>query len=156
VAHAAGDAVRADEPLVTTSAGTVGAPIAGRIEQIEAPVGESLRPGDLVAKILPEGATLVGRLTLPSRHRAQVHVGDRVRLSLEEFPADEAGVGDGRVARVTDGADAGSFIADVTLEHMPPGAGAPFRAGMAFSGEVVLREERIATVLFPGLRRLFP
>jgi hypothetical protein len=151
----AGQAVRTGSTLLATDAGPILAPIDGTIESLEAPIGESLRAGDLVARLSPAGAKLVGRLVLPSRQRARVRVGDAVRLSLDEYPPDEAGVGAGHVAWIVDGAEPGTFAVEVALDRMPAGAGdEQFRAGMTFAGEVVLREERIAAVLFPPLGRI--
>jgi hypothetical protein len=130
------------------------APIPARIDAVEAAVGESLRPGDLVARLTPADAKLVGRLTLPSHDRSRVRAGDPVRLELDEYPAGEAGPASGKVTRLLDGGEPGTFIAEVALEQMPAGVDARFRAGMTFTGRVSLRDERIITVLFPGLRRL--
>jgi hypothetical protein len=153
LARAPGDLVRAGDALVTTDGAPILAAIAARVDAVDAAVGESLRAGDPVARLTPSGGRLVGRLLLPARDRHRVRVGDPVRLELDELPAEERGTASGHVARVVDGGEADTFVAEVALERMPPGIDAPFRAGMTFTGRVSLGEEPLVDVLFPWLGR---
>ena len=45
-------------------------------------------------------------------------------------------------------------LAEVALESLPPRAKGSWQNGMVFSGEVVLREQRIITLIFKPLEKI--
>jgi hypothetical protein len=125
-------------------------------------VGETVTAAAPVAKLVA-GDELVAWMALPAAHRASVTAGDVVRLRFDEHPAEEAGFGRATVVRVSDDplsaglADpmlvaqaerAPHHLLELRLEALPPRGAERFRNAMQFTGEVVLREQRIISLLW--------
>jgi biotin carboxyl carrier protein len=131
----------------------VRSPAAGVVDALRVRPGQHVMAGEQIARVVPAGG-LVGLLSIPARHRPHLEVGREVRLDLDELPVAEHGFATGRVRRVSadlvDGdAEEPAFLVEIELVKMPPGATGEFRNGMGFTGKVVLRSRRIASLLFP-------
>ncbi len=163
----AGDAVDAGSPLARVHGEAIVAPIAGSVEYVDVRVGGTLAAGDPVAQIVPKGERLVGTMALPARHRAHLHIGDPVRLDLDEHPATEIGTADATIEHVgteplspararnllgdEDAAREPSYVVRLRLGRMPAGSSAAFRSGMTFTGRVTLEEPRAIELVLPRL-----
>ncbi|HJR71412.1 MAG TPA: HlyD family efflux transporter periplasmic adaptor subunit, partial [Gammaproteobacteria bacterium] len=80
---------------------TVAAPQAGVVTVPAWEIGHSVEPGMVLARIVPEGSTLVAELFAPSRAVGFVGVGDEVRLRHAAFPYQKFGHALGRVVSVS-------------------------------------------------------
>lgn len=164
---AVGQRVTAGETLALLDAPLV-SPVDGVIDDLPLRQGDFVSLGDAVAKVIPDGHTLVGFMALPARDAARVAVGQRARLALDAWPATEVGFGAARVLRFSDDvitpALAGRYLAELpasphllvvlSLDAMPRGAPGRFETGMTFEGVVTVREERLLALAFRPLRRI--
>jgi len=163
---------RKSAPLAKSRQVVVSSPSAGLVDALAVKPGDRVAVGAALAKVVPQGGRFVGRMTLAGRHRAQIDAGGEVRLRFDAYPSDESGFGKATIARISDdpmtsdiadpllaslatrGDAQPAYVIELTLDSMPPRAEAEFQNGMSFTGEVVLREQRIITLLFPPLSRL--
>lgn len=132
-------------------------PVDARVTDLAVIAGSHVHEGDALATLDASDSSLVGYLELAERYRSEVTVGQSVRLKFDALPFDEVGAGSGRVTRVLDalpsgvkleGPEGGVFL-ELSIDAMPPGAGAP-RSGMTFNGGVSTRRTRILSLLFGG------
>ena len=80
----------------------VTAPVAGEVFGMRVfAVGEVVRPGEPILRIVPEGATLVVRAQLEPIHVDQVRLGQEAALRFSAFPARNTPQYAGRVVRVS-------------------------------------------------------
>ncbi len=98
--------------------GAVMAPTAGRILVVPLTVGSVVLPGEPVAQLARGDFVL--RLSLPERHAAFMHVGDRVRLDSADLGT--GGVGYATISLIYPKIDDGRVMADATA----PGLGGYF------------------------------
>lgn len=77
------------------------APIAGRISDLVATVGQRARPDTSLMTVVPNGGALEVWLYAPSRAIGFVRPGDRVRLMFDAFPFQKYGAGTGTVTAVS-------------------------------------------------------
>jgi multidrug efflux pump subunit AcrA (membrane-fusion protein) len=112
-------AVPGGSPLLTS-------PIDGRVREVMVSTGESVRKGQVLAIVEPQGAVFEVYVTPPEA--ARVSAGDRVELRFPEF----SGVLEGRVREVADyqvaSADGRTWVTPVRVEVA---GGQLLRAGMA-------------------------
>lgn len=146
----------------------------GVLDRLDVRAGDVVDGGAVLARIVPstDRNQLIGRLWLPERDWPYLRVGEPVQLRFDGYPWEEMGVGRGRITRVAEdlapaGADDGGqeaapvfdqrrVMVEVEIDSLPPRAeSARLRNGMLFTGEVVLREQRIAVLLLRPLARLF-
>lgn len=80
---------------------TVVAPQAGLVTALTGEIGQPVERGTVLARIVPEGSTLVAELFAPSRAVGFVAVGDEVRLRFAAFPYQKFGHALGRVVSVS-------------------------------------------------------
>jgi len=80
---------------------TVAAPQAGVVTAPAWEPGQSVERGAVLARIVPEGSTLVAELFAPSRAVGFVAVGDEVRLRYAAFPYQKFGHAQGSVVSVS-------------------------------------------------------
>jgi membrane fusion protein len=80
---------------------TVAAPQTGVVTATAWAIGQSVERGAVLARIVPEGSTLVAELFAPSRAVGFVAVGDEVRLRYAAFPYQKFGHAQGRVVSVS-------------------------------------------------------
>ncbi len=143
---------------------TVVAPVDARIDAWRVPAGDRVTAGTPVVRLVPTSETLVAVFAIPAEHRASLVHGAEIRLRLDEHPFEQYGLGLARVVHVSsepigDGYDdpfvaaiageSGPSLYEVELEpvSMPPRSKSSFRSGMTFTGEVVLREQRVIALL---------
>lgn len=147
------------------------APEDGRVEALLVRVGEEVRAGQALCKVLPRDAPLQAVAFLAERDRAFVRPGDDVVLELDQLPYAEYGTCRGRVARISDDLasdfevrealgdappDPGpSFRVelDLTDTHALARAGIPPRSGMLLQARFTLRRQRFITLLLDPLRK---
>jgi hypothetical protein len=160
------------ERAPAASATTIDAPVSGVVDALSIDVGDVLTAGVVVAKVVPDTSEQVGYMAIEGKHRAQLGPGRKVRLKLDEHPSEEAGFGSASVRRISSDAidpalsdpllaataadpSVPMYQLELELEAMPTRADGEFVNGMTFTGEVVLRQQRIIALLFPPLARMF-
>jgi multidrug resistance efflux pump len=133
-------------------------PVDAKVADLAVNAGAQVHEGDALATLVPAGAKLVGYVELPEQYRSELAVGQKVRLKFDALPYDEVGAGAARVTRVLDALpsgvkldvpEAGGVAAELSLDAMPGGSGAP-RSGMTFTGGVLTRQTRVLSLLFGG------
>jgi len=124
---------------------TVAAPHAGVISTPAWEIGQSVERGAVLARIVPEGATLVAELFAPSRAVGFVAVGDEVRLRYAAFPYQKFGHALGSVVSVSQATLAAS-------SSLPTGG--VVRAEPVYRIAVALRSQTVTAYGEP--RRLLP
>ncbi|NGN96787.1 HlyD family efflux transporter periplasmic adaptor subunit [Grimontia sp. S25] len=72
----------------------------GYVSGIFATNGEAVREGDRLISIIPEEATLVAELMLPTRSAGFVQTGDLVKIRLDAFPYQRFGYVEGTVSLI--------------------------------------------------------
>jgi membrane fusion protein len=80
---------------------TIAAPQAGVVTATAWAIGQPVERGAVLARIVPEGSTLVAELFAPSRAVGFVAVGDQVRLRYAAFPYQKFGHALGSVVSVS-------------------------------------------------------
>jgi multidrug efflux pump subunit AcrA (membrane-fusion protein) len=141
------------------------APLRAVIAEVRVRRGERVREGDVICTLIPAEAELVGYLAVPEKQRPRLRLGGRVRIKLDGYPYQEAGIGEGRIRRIglewlseawerqlQPGAAAGqerSVLVMISLDRLPPGARGSYQNGMQFTGEILLGRQRIARLLLP-------
>ncbi len=152
--HLESQAVTAGDALVVAGQ-PVAAPIAGVVERWVVQEGDSVRAGDELVHLSPAGTRLVGRLSLPSRERGRIKVGAPVLVHLDDAAGDDSLPGTAQVLSVSESGADGELSVQLELSRAPAGVDA-FRPRMAFTGELVLRRDRLLVLLFPPLGAWLP
>ena len=162
-------AAKRDALDYTLHQGDVIAPATGSLDSLFVKPGDAVRAGQSLGKFVPEGTALQVVSFLPEKDRAFIHAGDEAQAEVDQLPYAEYGVVRVRVIRVAQDfaspdeiADAlgglkldGSFVR-VELEVLPSkGPRLPLRSGMMLAVHCTLRRQRLITVIFDPLRRLF-
>lgn len=77
-------------------------PINGTIFELPiAQAGEVVKPGEMLAQIAPEGATMVLRAEMPAPETGFVEIGMPVKLKFDAYPFQDYGVVEGRLNRIS-------------------------------------------------------
>lgn len=150
-------ATRCDATAAHLERATVRFPVDATVLDVMVSEGAEVKEGDGLALLTPRAARLVGYVVLPEARRSEVEPGQSVRLRFDALPADEVGVGSGRVTRVLDvlpghaklakaDADDGGAFVEVSVDAMPAGAAA--RPGLTFDAHVLTRRVALARLLF--------
>ncbi|WP_210254015.1 HlyD family efflux transporter periplasmic adaptor subunit [Microvirga arsenatis] len=79
----------------------IAAPIAGRVTALQASPGQIVDPNKPLLTLLPDGASLLAELFVPSRAIGFVEPGQRVRLMVDAFPYQRFGTISGSVETVS-------------------------------------------------------
>jgi multidrug resistance efflux pump len=169
-AESMNEAVTKREALdYTLRQGDVLAPVDGCLEAMLVKPGDAVRAGQVLGRLVPEGTALQVVSFLPEKDRAFVHAGDVAQVEVDQLPYAEYGILKARVKRVAEDfaspdeiSDAlagakleGSFVR-IELEALPgQGRSLPLRPGMLLSVRYTLRRQRLITVIFDPLRRVF-
>lgn len=147
----------------------VTAPASGTVEAILLRRGDFIRSGQLIGKLLPDGAPLQVVSFVPEKDRAFVHPGDTALLELDQFPYTEFGTVKARVARVSSDLasryeleeamgeqtklDAPSYR--VELQLLPSTTREiRIKPGMLLHVRLTLRRQRLISMLFEPLAAL--
>ncbi|WP_201860951.1 HlyD family efflux transporter periplasmic adaptor subunit [Microvirga soli] len=79
----------------------IAAPLAGRVTALQASPGQIVDPNKPLLTLLPDGASLLAELFVPSRAIGFVEPGQRVRLMVDAFPYQRFGTISGSVETVS-------------------------------------------------------
>ncbi len=143
------------------------APIAGRVSDLVAAVGQRARPDTSLMSVVPIGSAPEVWLYAPSRAIGFARPGDRVRLMFDAFPYQKYGAGTGTVTAVsavpTDpGAIAGSPTAPEPVYRVRvridrasgnEAIGRPLKAGMTLSADFVTERRQLWEVFLDPILR---
>jgi membrane fusion protein len=145
------------------------APIAGRVSDVIAAVGQRAQPQTSLMTVVPIGSRLEVWLYAPSRAAGFVRVGDTVRLMFDAFPFQKYGAGSGTVVAVSGvPTDAGAIDTGLNI-HEPVyrirvridrvsrdvAAERPLRPGMTLASNLITERRRLWEVfLDPVLRAI--
>jgi membrane fusion protein len=80
---------------------TMTAPIAGRVTALQVAPGQIVDPNKPLLTLLPDGASLLAELFLPSRAIGFIVPGQRVRLMVDAFPYQRFGTLGGSIATIS-------------------------------------------------------
>lgn len=151
----------------------VQAPEDGVVEALLVKPGEVIQAGQVVGKLIPQGAPLQVVSFLAEKDRAFVKPGDEVHLELEQLPYAEYGTLLAKVVRVNDdlaspyevrealGEDQKLDISTYRVELEITDAQAldlakvKLRTGMLMNVRYTLRRQRLITLVLDPLRRWF-
>jgi len=147
----------------------VTAPIDGRLAAVEVQKGDSIRPQQLLATVLPLDYTLAADVYVPSSAVGQLRPGQRVRLMLDAFPHQQFGAALGDVESVSEfvllptdipptfGIREATYKVRITLrDDGIGGAGEryPLRPGMLLAAEIIVEDLRLVDWLLQPLRQM--
>jgi multidrug resistance efflux pump len=151
----------------------VQAPEDGVVEALLVKPGEVVQSGQVVGKLIPQGAPLQVVSFLAEKDRAFVKPGDEVHLELEQLPYAEYGTMRARVVRVNDDlaspyeirealgedqkldAPAYRVELEITNAGVLETAKVKLRTGMLMNVRFTLRRQRLITLVLDPLRRWF-
>jgi multidrug resistance efflux pump len=147
------------------------APDRGYVDALVARVGDSVQPGQVIAKLVPADSALRVISFLPEKNRAFVKAGDIVQLELNQYPYAEFGTVRGRIVRVGEdlvsshewreamgeerALEEAAFRVEVELLPITKGALAKvqLRPGMLMSVRYTLRRQSLITLALDPLKR---
>ena len=147
----------------------VRAPQAGRVAALRARTGEQVEPGAPLAIVLPEDASLIAELYLPSRAAGFVEPGQAVKLMYDAYPYYKFGIARGEVrtvAAVAQRPDEIGIAADspelLYRVGVAPDASSvkafgrehALQPGMELSADVVLEDRRLVDWLLEPLESI--
>ena len=151
----------------------VQAPQDGVVEALLLKPGEVVQAGQVVGKLIPQGAPLQVVSFLAEKDRAFVKPGDEVHLELEQLPYAEYGTLLAKVVRVNDDLASPYEIQEALGEDQKLGdstyrveleitnanalytAKVKLRTGMLMNVRYTLRRQRLIALVFDPLRRWF-
>ena len=164
---------RRDSLALIQQQSVVTAPDDGTVEALSVRVGEVVRPGQTIGKLIPVGSPLHVIAFLAERDRAFAKPGDEVRLELDQLPHAEYGTLRARIARIGDDLASQSEIHDALGEEQKleapsyrveleitdgsaaDAAHVKLRTGALMDVRYTLRRQRLITLVFTPLRRFF-
>jgi membrane fusion protein len=151
----------------------VTAPEGGTVDALTVRVGEVVRAGQTIGKLIPAGSPLHVVAFLAERDRAFVKPGDEVRLELDQLPHAEYGTLSARIARIGDDLastaeihdalgddhklEAPSYLVEleITDASAADAARVKLRTGALMDVRYTLRRQRLITLVFNPLGRFF-
>ncbi len=130
------------------------APIRGRVVMLSAWAPEQFaKQGDEIMSVVPGKQKLMGRIEAAQRGLGRVKTGQRVRVRLDSYPAEQFGYVHGRVAQIARTTQRDKYIITVSFpEELRTNYGRvlPFRQGLLGRADVVTEDLRlIQRVLYP-------
>lgn len=149
------------------------APEDGVVEALLVKPGEVVQAGQVLGKLIPQGAALQVVSFLAEKDRAFVKAGDEVHLELEQLPYAEYGTLRARVIRVNDDLaspyeirealgedqklDGSTYRVEleITDANALDSAKVKLRTGMLMNVRFTLRRQRLITLVLDPLRRWF-
>lgn len=144
---------------------TIIAPITGRVYNIKVnPSQGTVQPGEELLSILPEGKQPLLEVELPSQYRGFVDEQMNAKVKIEAFPYQEYGVIEGTVVYVSPYAvkDKNSnkevYPTRIKLHKFiirAQGQDKPLTPGMEATGEIVMRQKSILSLLIEPVTRKF-
>jgi membrane fusion protein len=145
----------------------------GVVEALLVKPGEVIQPGQIIGKLIPQGAPLQVVAFLAEKDRAFVKPGDEVHLEMEQLPYAEYGTLRARVVRVNDDLASPYEIREALGEDQKLDAPVyrveleitnadvlevekvKLRTGMLMNVRYTLRRQRLITLVLDPLRRWF-
>lgn len=149
------------------------APEDGVVEALLVKPGEVVQAGQVVGKLIPQGAALQVVSFLAEKDRAFVKAGDEVHLELDQLPYAEYGTLRARVVRVNDDLaspyeirealgedqklDGSTYRVELVITDAKAldSAKVKLRTGMLMNVRYTLRRQRLITLVLDPLRRWF-
>ena len=142
-------------------------PIFGKLTSTEVRMGETVKPNQLLATVMPADMSLIAEVYIPSSAIAFIRPGQTVKLMYDAFPMQRFGTFAGQVARVSDFVmmpneipptfflREATFKVQITLNaqavELETGA-ASLRPGMLLAADIVLERRRLIDWLLEPLR----
>ncbi len=139
------------------------APVSGVVSMLEiSNAGEVLQPGQTVAHIAPSTSPLVLAALLPSDQAGLVAVDMPVKMKFDAFPYQDFGIVTGHVLSISPDAQVDEtmgtvYRVDISLDTTDidhNGVAIPLRAGQTATAEIVVREQRIISLVLEPIRKL--
>lgn len=145
------------------------APVAGRVTNLVAEVGNRVQPGLPVLTIMPGSAQLQAVLLVPTRAYGFVTPGQRTRLRFDAFPYQRFGLYDGEVIKTAQAivlpgevdmpvaVQEPVYRVEVALDsqHIRAyGNTVPLQSGMLLSADIVLEQRSLLAWLFEPILSL--
>lgn len=145
---------------------TLTAPIAGTVSDLTVGSGNTVRPGQVLLRILPEDGQLRAVLLLPTRAMGFVATGQPVNIRYEAFPYQSFGLHRGHIEAYSNtirlpnelgmpvAVEEPVYKVDVSLESQTVtafGHDTQLRSGMVLSADIVLEERSVIEWLFQPL-----
>lgn len=151
---------------IKTSGETITAPIAGKIYNLQATMGErTVEPGEELLSILPDGQHLMLEVKVLNRDIGFIEQGMRAKIKLATFPFQEFGTINGEVVQISPNAtmdkDLGLvFTARIQLDRTTVAVPVQNRKvelvpGMTATAEIVTRQRSVLTFLLEPITRRF-
>ena len=121
---------------------------------------QSVNSGDLVFTILPDiDSPFVAKLQTPSTNSGKIRVGQKVNLSLFDYPEYEFGVVQGSVSRISATSNfEGRYIVDVSIPEeliTSFGKSIEFKQEMKGEADIITEDLRLIERLFYQFREVF-
>ncbi|MEA1786113.1 HlyD family secretion protein [Arenibacter sp. GZD96] len=120
---------------------------------------QSVREGQLIFNILPnESSRYVCKIKAPSGNSGKIRIGQRVNISMDNFPESEYGVLIGEVSHISRTLDAdGFYLVDVSLPNeliTSYGKTIDFKHEMTGTAEIITEDLRLIERLFNQFRKV--
>jgi HlyD family secretion protein len=155
-----------EQAIVQRNKQRIQAPISGKVYNINVNRGKgTLQSGEELLSILPEGKEPLLEVYLPNQYRGFVDEGMKAKIKIDAFPYQEFGIIDGMVIYVSPNAvtkDKSSgktvFPAKIKLNKLAVrarGQDKQLTPGMTASGEIVMRQKTILSLLIEPITRKF-
>lgn len=127
--------------------------------------GAVVQPGDLIAEIAPEGATLILKAQMPSQDSGFLQVGMPAKIKFDAYPFQDYGVVSGHVSWVspdskvveTPQGNAEVFDLKIAIDHLHIQADhkqIQLTPGQTATAEVIIRERRVIDFILDPLKKL--
>jgi len=162
---------RRDALRITAAQTVVRAPRAGTLESLVVEPGDVVSPGMMLARLVPAASPQRVVSFLAEKDRAFLHVGDAVRLELEQLPYGEYGSLGARVVRIGGDLATATEIREALGDDSGPvrpayrvelqitdaraarEAGIRLRSGMLMQARFTLRRQRPLAMLMEPIAR---
>lgn len=141
-------------------------PVNGTIFQlpIQKP-GAVVQPGQMVAQLAPQGATLIFRAQMPSSESGFLKLGLPVKLKFDAYPFQDYGVVSGQVSRIspdsekteTPQGELETFELEITLDQtyiLAENKHVTLTPGQTATAEIIVRQRRIIDFVLDPFKKL--
>lgn len=139
------------------------APIDGLVSSLKIQhEGEVVQPGQIVAEIAPENASLVLLAKLPDREAGFVKVGMPVQVKLDSYPYQDYGIISGNVVSISSDSQPDQqlgiiYKVEVNLERNYVTANnqeIKFKSGQTATADIIIRSRRILDVFLDPIKKM--
>ncbi|NJL61144.1 MAG: HlyD family efflux transporter periplasmic adaptor subunit [Methylacidiphilales bacterium] len=155
-----------EQAIVQRNRQKIQAPMSGKVYNININQGQStVQSGEELLSILPDGKEPLLEVYLPNQYRGFVDAGMKAKIKVDAFPYQEFGIIDGTVVYVSPNAIAKDkssgkkvFPAKIKLNKLAVrarGQNKQLTPGMTASGEIVMRQKTILSLLIEPITRKF-